>query len=250
MRDNKTLYTIISIGLILAFWQVLTLFVSPIIVPSIPSVIEALIDILTTHNLLNMIVITFVRLVIGLSIGIVLGCILGILMGHYQSIYYLLNPIISLFQTLPPVIWVVLALVWFGFNSLPAIFIITLTSLPIITYSIVEAVHNIDSKLIEMSQIYQFSKEKRLKNIVIPSILPFFKSGLKLVIGTGWKIAVMAEVLTTTDGIGGMIRSARLNVQTQYVIAWAIIIVLLYHLSELIINQLLFRKKGSHVKGK
>jgi len=247
MPVNKKFYTIVSIGLMLAFWQVLTLFVSPIIVPTIPSVFYALIEIITSINLLHMILITIQRLIIGLLLGVSLGLILGILMGKNKPIYYLFNPVLSLFQTLPPVIWVVLALVWFGFNSRPAIFILTLSTLPIIAYSVVEGIKNIDSKLIDMSYIYQFSNQKRLYHVILPSILPYFKTGLKLVIGSGWKIAVMAEVLTTTDGIGGMIRSARINVQTEYVIAWAIIIVLLYHLSDFILNKLLFKGSQNHV---
>lgn len=44
----------------------------------------------------------------------------------------------------------------------------------------------------------------------------------------GDKLMVMAEVLSTDSGIGGEITNARLNIETEMVIAWTIIIVTIY----------------------
>jgi NitT/TauT family transport system ATP-binding protein len=52
-------------------------------------------------------------------------------------------------------------------------------------------------------------------------------------LGSSWKIAVMGEVFTTSDGIGGMIKLARLNVEPENIIAWSIVVVMLFYVSRL-----------------
>jgi len=249
MLVKKLFYSLLSFLLILIVWHLLTFRFSPVIVPPISNVLDALKSIFSTYNMLNMIWITIQRLIIGLFFGILIGLISGMLMGWFKPIKYILSPIMSLLQTIPPVTWVILALVWFGFNGRPAIFILILSTLPIVALSIIEGVNNIDPKLLEMAQIYHFSKRKSIRYVIIPSIMSYFKAALKIVIGQGWKIAVMAEVLTTSDGIGGMIRLARVNVQTEYVIAWAIIIVVLYYITDMIVNKLLFKGESKNVNG-
>jgi NitT/TauT family transport system permease protein len=175
-------------------------------------------------------------------IGGVAGLIIGILMGSCQHIKGIASPIIALFQVIPPVSWVVLALVWFGFNGKPAIFIVVISTLPIIAINVCEGFSNIDSKLLEMAQLYHFSKKKCLVHVVFPSIMPYFNSAYKVALGNGWKIAVMGEVLTTNNGIGGMIKLARLNIEPENIIAWSIVIVILFYISDFLLEKLVLRK--------
>lgn len=239
---NKKIYALLSFLLVLAVWKVLTLHFSPLVVPPINSVVKSLITIFTGEELYNMIFITILRLLVGLSIGVVLGLIVGVLMGYFKSFHGLLSPIVALFQTIPPVSWVVLALVWFGFNGKPAIFIVATSTFPVIAINVCEGISNIDNKLLEMSKLYHFSENKRFIHVILPSITPYFSSAFKVALGSGWKIAVMGEVLTTSDGIGGMIKLARLNVEPEYIIAWSIIIVMLFYLSDVILRKLIFKK--------
>lgn len=64
-----------------------------------------------------------------------------------------------------------------------------------------------------MARLYRFSRRKILLHVTLPSIRPYFFSALEIVVGGGWKLAVMGEVLTTNSGIGGAITTARLNIQ-------------------------------------
>lgn len=240
---KKIAYVITSYSLILVFWQVLTLHFSPLVVPPIGSVLQSMGKILLDSSLHEMIWVTTVRLMIGLSIGVGLGGIIGIAMGKYPLCKGILSPIIELFQTVPPVSWVVLALVWFGFNGKPAIFIVIISTIPVIAINVCEGISNIDYKLLQMAQLYQFSKKKTFLHVIFPSITPYFSSAFRIALGGGWKIAVMGEVLTTSDGIGGMIKLARLNIEPENIIAWSIVIVMLFHISDVLLK-FVFRGKG------
>ena len=235
---SKVIYSAMSVLLLLGVWETLTCYFSPLVVPPISSVARCLSAILADPALFKMIIITATRLIVGLAAGVALGLAIGLSMGHSRLLKGILSPIIGLFQTVPPVSWVVLALVWFGFNGKPAIFIVVTSAFPIIAISVYEGIVNIDQKLLQMAQLYRFSKWKRLRHIVLPSVASFFYSGLRIALGSSWKIAVMGEVFTTNDGIGGMIKLARINIEPENIIAWSIIVVFLYIISDSIVGKL------------
>lgn len=234
IAQNK--YRILSLIIILLAWQVLSKIYSPIIVPSIKEVGHALIDIFTTKDLWQHIVITAKRLVIALSISLSLGSILGIIIGYNKKIELLLTPLISFMQSVPPISWLVLAIIWFGLDGKASIFIAVISTLPLVIIHLVESVRNIDHQLVEMGEIYKFSKKKMLTKIIIPSIVPYFQGCLQVVIGQGWKVIVMGEVLSCTNGIGGELTNARVNIETGYVFAWTIIIVTLFYITNKIMS--------------
>jgi len=241
---QKYAYKVLSFLLILTVWKVLSTRFSPLVVPTISSVFESLLEIFMSEELLKMIFLTVIRLLIGLTIGVGIGLVTGILMGSSKIFKEILFPIIGLFQTIPPVSWVVLALVWFGFNGRPAIFIVVTSTLPIIAINVYEGISSIDQRLVEMAKLYKYSKEKRFIHVVFPSIMPYFNSAFRIALGSGWKIAVMGEVLTTSDGVGGMIKLARLNVEPENIIAWSIVIVILFYISDFLLGKTFFRKES------
>ncbi|WP_099469478.1 ABC transporter permease [Konateibacter massiliensis] len=234
-KSNKLFDKAIAIAIVFSAWKILTCFFPPLVVPTIESVVKELTEICVTGTLYNTIKITMVRLVIGLTIGVILGLILGIMMGYVPRIKGILMPIIGILQTVPPVSWVVLALVWFGFNGKPVVFIVVISSLPIIAINVCQGIEQIDKRLMQMAKLYHFSKINKLRHVILPSIFPYFETSFRVALGSGWKIAVMGEVLTTSDGIGGMIKLARLNIEPENIIAWSIIIVLLFYISDIFI---------------
>lgn len=241
--QNK--YRLISLALIIAIWQVLSYKYSPLIVPDIGQVLKAIIHVLTDKSLLKEIVLTSNRLAVALTISIFLGSFIGILIGWFKKLRIIFSPMISIMQSVPPISWIVLAIIWFGLDGKASVFMVVVSTLPMMIINLIEGIENIDQKLIEMGQLFGFSKMKILRNIIIPSIIPYFKSALQIVIGQGWKVIVMGEVLTTSNGIGGELTNARLNIETEYIFAWTFIIVSLFYITNKIVSYI-FNKK---VKG-
>ena len=231
-------YQLLSLLMVLAVWYVLTWFVSPLLIPKISDVARELVNIVTIPKYLLMIWITTKRLLIGMAIGVSVGIVLGVAMGKVKSIDHFFSPIVSILQTVPPISWLALALVWFGFNGKPAIFIVVTALVPIISINTREGFKNIDTRLLEMAQIYQLNDKKIYLKIVLPTIFPYIRSATKIGLGMSWKVAVMGEVLTTNDGIGGMIKEARVNMEVEDIIAWSIMIILLFNLTTWLLNKL------------
>ena len=95
-----------------------------------------------------------------------------------------------------------------------------------------------------MARLDQFSRWKMLRHVTLPSIRPYFRSALEIVIGGGWKLAVMGEVLTTNSGIGGAITTARLNIEPDAIIAWSLLLVLGCYLTQRLLRMAFCGKEG------
>ena len=195
---------LLGAGLLLAVWQLASLHFSPLVVPPISSVRERLLS---------------------------------------RSVEDIGMPFIHVLQSVPPVCWVVLALVWFGFNGRPCVFIVAAATIPTVVINLCHGVRSVDRDLLEMARLYRFSRWKTLRHITLPSIRPYFRSALEIVIGGGWKLAVMGEVLTTSSGIGGAITTARLNIEPDAIIAWSILLVLGCFATQKLLRILFCRKE-------
>lgn len=245
-RTNLLLRRLTAILLLLGAWQLAAFFFPPLVVPPISKVAFRLVQIITKENFFPLIWTTILRLIVGLGIGVAVGTVLGLLFGLFKSLEDVLSPVVSILQTVPPVCWVVLALVWFGFNGKPCVFIVATATIPTMVINLCGGVRSIDPELIEMAHMYRFSKEKILRHVILPSVQPYFRSALEIVIGGGWKLVVMGEVLTTSTGIGGAITTARLNIEPDAIIAWAILLVFFCFLTQKLLK-LLFCRKGAQI---
>ncbi len=222
----------IACGVVLAVWQGLTLLYSPLIIPTIPSVMMKFVSIVTAYDSVAAIGVTLARLAIGVLLGIVGGGVIGCLFGRFDRLYSVGKPILGLVQAVPPVSWLVLAFIWFGFDGRPSVFIVVVSILPIVAANMIEGIHAIDARLMDVARVYRFSPIKKVRTIVVPAILPYFRSALRIALGTGCKAVVMGEVLTTGNGIGGAITMGRMNMEPESVVAWSLVVLAIYYLLE------------------
>lgn len=227
---------IFIISIILILWQGLSMLYPPLILPSPALTFKSLLDIMHGDNLLLNIGVTLHRLIVGLMGALLVGSIIGFFIGINKRIKRVLEPLIYILQSIPPILFMTLAMIWFGLDGQATIFIVFIVSLPIMAISIKEGFDNIDMKLIEMGKIFQFSRFKIIKEIIIPSLKTYFKSGLIILIGLGWKLVIMGEVLSSGTGLGSQITEGRLNLETNKVFAWSIIVIVLCYLSQKIID--------------
>ena len=219
---------ILSFLLIIIFWFILSKIYPPIVVPSVSQVWESIKGILFDTTLLKEILTTIIRLFIGFSFGLTFSIVFSLIITRSKLLGDIFYPIIEFLQVVPPISWLILAILWLGLNGKPAILIVSISIFCIMTISLVNSINNIDKKLLEVADVFHLTKFKKWKYIIVPSLYPSFETALIVCLGTGVKLVVMAEVLTIDSGIGGQITNARINIETEMVIAWSVIIVGIY----------------------
>ncbi len=230
--SNKSKDVVKAIILVLGLWFLLSIFNSPHVIPPIKSVVLKLIEIFTSLEMLKNIGITFVRLFIAMTISILLALTVGILAAMIKPLKDIIREMLKIFQVVPPVSVLIMAIMWFGLNGTPAIFIVIFSLIPLISIQVIDAIDNIDNKLLEMARVFKFSKLDLIFKFYIPAIRAQIWTAITVGVTMGSKVLVMGEVMTTSTGIGGRITTARLNLEPESVIAWTIVMLCLYYILE------------------
>ncbi len=224
---------------LIIFWTILAYFNDPIILPSPKIVFLSLIDILRTKESYQMIASSFIRVLLGLAMTFLIGIPLGVGLSLSKAAKELVMPLIKFLQGTPVISWILLALIWLNIEYIP-IFILLLNSLPILTINIYEGIMSIDKKLLEMSKFYKVSNKKIIKNLYIPSTVSHIVASSGIILSSSFKIVVMAEIITKiSSGVGSSINYAWINIETEKILAWTLILVSLSMLIDFFINKIL-----------
>ena len=210
MNKRKILPFILPIAIIIV-WYIITdglHLVKPFILPSPVGVLNSAINILQSGKLFKNTVDTLFKVFSGLILASVVAIPLGILMGWYQTLEDLASFIISVLRPIPPVAWIPFSILWFGYGTVPAIFIIFMGCVfPILVYTL-DGVKRTDKVLIESAQTLGATDGHILKRVILPSTVPYIVSGLKVGVGIALMCTISAEMIGSSSGLGYMILTA------------------------------------------
>jgi len=240
MKNFITKNRLISIaGILLLFliWKIISLFAgSEQIVPSPENTLMTVIRVFGEKGFWISLIYTISRGLTGFVISILLAFIIGIPSGSNRSIYLLFNPFLVAFRSTPVISLILLAIIWLG-NELVPVFIAILTMFPIMATNIADGIRNVDTHLIEMGKIYGIKHKRILREISIPSIIPFITSGVSSAMGFGWRAIIIGEVLAQPRfGIGTQMQNAQIYLQVSELIAWTLIAILISYIFEWIVR--------------
>jgi NitT/TauT family transport system permease protein len=226
-RRSRLLFSAAGVVAILAVWQLLSLIVNPAIMASPAETAEALAELAWDGTLWVQLLITLKRLVIGLALGAGAGLILGVLAGLEPRLRSFLEPLRWVGMTIPAVIIIVLAMLWFGLGDFTVIFMVALIVIPTMYVNTVAGVLAIDRRLVEMGYVYHFPRRLLLTEIYLPGIASPVMAGLTLATGIGVRAAVLGEVLGAMEGIGHAFSRAMSYLETPELFAWIVVLLAL-----------------------
>ncbi len=192
---------------------------------------------------------SILRVLTGILSALVLGVLTAILTESSAICRALISPLMSLVKSTPVASFIILALIWLGRGILPA-FISALMVLPVVWANVSAGISARDPLLLEMAQVYGFSRFRVLRDITLPTVLPFFRSALSSALGLGWKAGIAAEVLTVPlPSIGKMIFESKLYLETTDLFAWTLAVILLSLLIERLLLKLVRGKNAKSGTG-
>ncbi|KGJ87163.1 ABC transporter permease [Colwellia psychrerythraea] len=235
-RVIKKLFAQLAGGLaLIAFWQYLADQLSHMILASPSQTISYMVELFLDAEFWQTMLVSLTRLTIALSVACFIGFSLGVMAGRKSWLRDFLAPTRWLLMSVPPVIVVLLAMLWFGMGSSMVIFITVILLTPTVYLNTQKNIAQINSQWLELATIYQFSHYQCLRNIYIPAIAPALCATLVMVCCNGVRIVVLAEVLGSHEGIGYQLTSASSNFETAELYAWVLVSLLLVAFLELLL---------------
>ena len=216
---------IASILLFIALWDVGNQIYGNLVLPAPLETFKALGLMLQDESVWHEIDITLYRAFTGFAISLVLGSTLGLLAGFFATTSIMCRPIVTILVGMPPIAWIVLAMIWFGMGDETVIFTVIVASFPIIFVGALQGTRTLDGDLKEMAESFNLPWHMKFTDVYFPHIFsyvfPAWVSGL----GMSWKIVVMAELLATSDGIGALLAVARSQLDTPTALALVTIMI-------------------------
>jgi NitT/TauT family transport system permease protein len=226
-----------SIFILFIAWKIISLIIdSEIIFPSPESTFIGVTEVARQDDFLGAVFHSITRGLIGFAISFLSGIVLGITTGFSKILYKLMEPVLVIIKSIPLISIILISLIWFDSENVP-IFASFLVSFPIVYTNVVEGVKNIDKKILEMAKSFRAKKIRILMEIYIPAILPFIIAAAVSSVGIGWKAVIAAEVLSNPlKAIGTNMQLSKIYLETDKVIAWTVIAILISYFFELFIK--------------
>ncbi len=165
------------------------------------------------------------RSLAGFALAVSIGSIAGIIAGYSFATMRLTRPIVTVILGVPPIAWIVLALIWFGSNGGSAVLTVVVAALPISFAGGLQGVATRDRALDQMARSFGASAWMRFRTITLPHLVSYLFPAWTTTAGSAWKITVMAELLSNTGGLGGDLATARALFDIPRVMALIVITV-------------------------
>lgn len=192
--------------------------------PSPFTVINTLITGFTKGNYLIALLHSFKRLIIGYLIAVVLGTILGIVITTNKTINETFGALILSFQSVPSVVWLPLALLWFKMGETSIIFVVVIGGLWNMIMSTASGIQSVDPVLIRCGKNLGYKGTKLFAKIILPASIPHVITGMRMAWAFCWRALMAAEIIGIGHGLGQILMWGRDMGNMSTVLAIMIII--------------------------
>jgi nitrate/nitrite transport system permease protein len=142
------------------------------------------------------------RVALGFGLAALVGIPLGFLIGRFSFVYGMFSPLISLLKPVSPLAWLPIGLLVFKAADPAAIWSIFICSIWPMIINTAVGVQRVPQDYLNVARVLNLSEWKIVTRILLPSVLPYMLTGVRLAIGTAWLVIVAAEMLTGGVGIG------------------------------------------------
>ncbi len=167
------------------------------------------------------------RAAMAYGFGVVCACILAVLCHLWQWADDLVRPALAVVRATPVASFIILALVWLSSSNVP---ILTgmLMVVPVVFSNVKEGMDSADPQLLEMAKLFQWSRWKTFRRVIIPSVRSTFLAACEACVGLCFKASIAAEVIgTPKNAIGTQLYSAKIYLETDTLMAWTLVVILL-----------------------
>ena len=210
LKKKKIIIIFIQIFIVVAFilaWEYLANknIINTFVFSKPSKILNTLINLAIENNLFNHILTTLIEILIAFSLGILLGFIIAIILYQFPIINEIIDPFLTMINSLPKVALGPLIIIIAGANTKSIIIMALLINLIISIITIYNGFINTDDKKIKLLKSFGANKYQILFKLIIPNSYKTIISSLKLNISMSLIGVIMGEFLVSKSGIGYLI---------------------------------------------
>ena len=158
------------------------------------------------------------RVGLGFGMAAIVGIPLGFLIGRFATLNRMVSPLISLLKPVSPLAWLPIGLLVFKAANPAAIWTIFICSIWPMVINTAVGVQRVPEDYLNVARVLKLSEWKIATRILLPSVMPYMLTGVRLSVGTAWLVIVAAEMLTGGVGIGFWVWDEWNNLNVAHII--------------------------------
>lgn len=203
-RRVPALIGAVPIVLILAGWQALAMsgWVTENQLPSLYAVAGRLLERLASPDYLADVGVTLFRLFVGFFIALVLGVALGVAAARSRVGAAIVVPLVRVLGPIPKVALYPAFILLLGFDHSSKIALVVADAAFPILLATLHGASSVEPKLVWSALAAGAPRSRIVTSIVLPAAMPSILTGCRIGLVISCVVVFLAEMITSTDGLG------------------------------------------------
>ncbi len=151
----------------------------------------------------------------------------GLLMGRFAWVHGLLEPLVEVLRPLPKPALLPPLILFLGIGAEMKLTIIGLGVFFPVLVNTVQGVRGTEPVLLDMARTFGHGRARTLLTVVLPAALPMVLAGMRVSLGLGLVLVVIAEMMAGTGGVGYLILDMQRSFRVPEMYAWTVILAVL-----------------------
>ena len=240
----RRLLILIALGLI---WELYARWIdNPLILPTLSATVNTFISDLMSGVLVDRIITSLRSLLLGYVAGLVLAALFTTIAVSTRIGSDLLSTLTAMFNPVPAIALLPLALIWFGLGVPSLVFVIVHSVLWAVALNTLTGFRSVPETLRMSGRNYGLHGIKYVALILIPAAFPSILAGLKIGWAFAWRTLIAAELVfgvsSRSGGLGWYIFEARAELETSRVFAGLLAVILIGLAVEAVIFRFIERR--------
>jgi len=204
--DNGFVRKTLLIAALAILWELYARYLDqPLLMPTLSDTLSALAERLADGSLVERIGTSLKVLLIGYATGIVLAATLTILAINTRIGTDFLETMTAMFNPLPAIALLPLALIWFGLGITSLVFVLVHSVLWAVALNTHSGFRSVSQTLRMVGRNYGLTGIRYVVLILVPAAFPSILTGLKIGWAFAWRTLIAAElVFGVSSGKGGL----------------------------------------------
>lgn len=216
----------LSFAVVFAAWEAAchASLVNVALLPPPSLIAQALWQLLASGGILAPLAHTLGTLAAGYGLACLLGIGLGLAMGSSARLYGLFEPLVELVRPVPKPALIPVFVLFLGIGFPMKLSMVTLAALFPVLINTLQGVRGVDPVLLATARTLGCSAGATIRKIVLPAALPFILTGMRVSLGMGLVLVILAEMLAADRGVGFLILDLERSFQVQQMYAWIVLL--------------------------
>lgn len=210
IKKNKLLINIFRIFIVILFifiWELLSSYkiINTFLFSSPSNVLKTIISMVVDKSIFIHIGVTLYELVISFLLSTAVSLVISIIFWSNETIYKIIDPYITIINSLPKVALGPLIIIWCGASTNSIIFMSLLISLFVSIISIYNGFNSVNKNYITLLKSFGANKIQIFTKVIFPNNIFNIISSLKINVSMNLIGVIMGELLVSKAGIGYLI---------------------------------------------